>query len=66
MLENIIRDNELEGTFRGRREKSIYVPHSYRDRQISLITSLLEASGYIGNIQKNLILFLFFNLKKKN
>ncbi|KAI9250188.1 hypothetical protein BDA99DRAFT_213292 [Phascolomyces articulosus] len=47
LLENIIRDSELEGTFRGRREKSIYVPHSYRDRQISLITSLLEASGYI-------------------
>ncbi|KAI7857396.1 hypothetical protein BDC45DRAFT_501101 [Circinella umbellata] len=47
LLENIIRNNELKGTFRGRREKSIYVPHSYRDRQISLITSLLEASGYI-------------------
>ena len=48
LLDIIARDNQLEGTFRGRREKSVYVPHSYRDRQITLITSLLEASGYIG------------------
>ncbi|KAI8146189.1 hypothetical protein BJV82DRAFT_600831 [Fennellomyces sp. T-0311] len=47
LLDSLVRDNQLEGTFRGRREKSVYVPHSYRDSQITLITSLLEASGYI-------------------
>ncbi|KAI9312822.1 hypothetical protein BX666DRAFT_1982279 [Dichotomocladium elegans] len=47
ILETVIRDEQLSGTFRGRREKAIFIPHSFKDRQISLINSLLEAAGYI-------------------
>ena len=48
ILDNVIREEQAPGTFRGRREKSIFIPHSYKDRQLSLISSLLEAGGYIG------------------
>ncbi|CDH49887.1 predicted protein [Lichtheimia corymbifera JMRC:FSU:9682] len=47
ILDNVIREEQAPGTFRGRREKSIFIPHSYKDRQLSLISSLLEAGGYI-------------------
>lgn len=48
ILDNVIREEQAPGTFRGRREKAIFIPHSYKDRQLSLISSLLEAGGYIG------------------
>ncbi|KAI8368104.1 uncharacterized protein BYT42DRAFT_585292 [Radiomyces spectabilis] len=37
----------VPGIFRGRRERAKFEPYVYRDRQLSLITSLLEASRYI-------------------
>lgn len=52
ILDNVIREEQAPGTFRGRREKSIFIPHSYKDRQLSLISSLLEAGGYIGKKER--------------
>ncbi|CAO3600063.1 unnamed protein product [Absidia cylindrospora] len=46
-LEQIIKDQVLQGTFRGRRERSLFIPHMYRDAQLAMIDSLLKAGNYI-------------------
>lgn len=40
--------HQSHGTVLKRGGKDIYVPDEYRDRQIELVRSLLNASGYIG------------------
>ncbi|KAG0166081.1 E3 UFM1-protein ligase 1 [Apophysomyces sp. BC1015] len=46
LLEQIAK-NHGSGTFRGRRDRCIFEPHTYRDHQMALIGSLLEAGNYI-------------------
>lgn len=51
ILEDIIDKDMVQGIFRGRREKAVFIPHSYREHQLSLIFSLMEAAGYIGTTE---------------
>ncbi|KAI8342108.1 hypothetical protein BC941DRAFT_467007 [Chlamydoabsidia padenii] len=46
-LEQIIKEHTLQGAFRGRRERAIFIPHVYRDTQLAMIDSLLKAGNYI-------------------
>lgn len=48
LLDAIIKRSLSAGMFRGRYDKTVYVPHSYRDGQLDLIKSLVAAGGYIG------------------
>ncbi|OAD80145.1 hypothetical protein PHYBLDRAFT_179417 [Phycomyces blakesleeanus NRRL 1555(-)] len=47
MVDGLAKENVLKGHFRGRRERAVFEPTVYRDRQVELIFSLLEAAGYI-------------------
>ncbi|KAI9020934.1 hypothetical protein CLU79DRAFT_754432 [Phycomyces nitens] len=46
MVDIVAKENP-KGHFRGRRERAIFEPTVYRDRQVQLILSLLEAADYI-------------------
>ncbi|KAI8093018.1 uncharacterized protein BX664DRAFT_328730 [Halteromyces radiatus] len=46
-LDQIIKDHTLQGTFRGRYERALFIPYIYRDTQLDMIHSLLKAGYYI-------------------
>ncbi|KAI9307055.1 hypothetical protein BJ944DRAFT_262549, partial [Cunninghamella echinulata] len=46
-LDQIIKDHIIQGIFRGRRDKTVFIPQIYRNEQLSLIDSLLKAGNYI-------------------
>ncbi|CAO3622406.1 unnamed protein product [Cunninghamella blakesleeana] len=46
-LDQIIKDHVINGVFRGRHNKTVFIPQIYRDEQLALIDSLLKAGNYI-------------------
>ncbi|KAI7870453.1 hypothetical protein BDF14DRAFT_1879412 [Spinellus fusiger] len=47
MLDSMKKQDLPPGQFHGRREKALFEPYVYRDRQVALIHSLLDAGNYI-------------------
>ncbi|KAI8063830.1 hypothetical protein BC940DRAFT_306948 [Gongronella butleri] len=47
LLSQMTKRPDLPGVLRGRRERAIYIPNTFRDHQLAMIDSLLQASNYI-------------------
>ncbi len=50
VLQKLILSGEIQGTLRGQRENSVFIPHVYVTLQIKWMQSFFLANGYLGKI----------------